>query len=136
MPKALSDSLRERVSSQIQDGYRPVDIARTEGIACKTVYKIRNNLHCYGEPSIPRKYCGRRGRKFCLDQTACEAIETLMELKPVTSQSDIQQDLLDTFSIVVDQSTISRALKRIRSTSPSFRREKADHIHCEVQPQA
>ena len=116
MPRALSDPVRQRVTALLQAGYVPSAIAREEGISKHTVYRIRSCLLTFGEPAIPRNLCVQSGRKFVLNQEAYKAIRTLLDAKPWAYQSEIQEHLLDEYHLAVDQSTVSRTLKRFKIT--------------------
>ena len=126
MPKALPDHLRHRIVTHLRAGHRPVDIARVEGVGYVTVYRIRTNLYAYGEPSFPQEYHSRSGPKYSVDRAACEALQKFIQSKPWAYQSEMQDFLLDECAIAVDQSTISRTLKRLQITNKSLRREAAE----------
>ena len=126
MPPALSESVRQRVNAFLAAGHLPSEIARVEGISKETVYRIRRCLLTYGEPRIPRTLWNQKGPKFALDLAACEAIQAFIEAKPWAYQSEIQDYLLDECGIAVDQSTVSRTLKRLKITQKSLRRIAAE----------
>lgn len=126
MPKALPATLKERIKAHLTLRAPVAEIAKIEGVGPTSVYRIRDNAWLFGDHTAQSAIQGRPGRPSALNDVAKGALRLFLESKPWAYQTEMQEYLLDECELAVDQSTISRTLKRMGISQKSLRREAAE----------
>lgn len=109
MYPGLSDEQKELIAAHLNQGLSPDSIARIEHVSAQTIRKIRSYLCTYGHHTAP--HISKLGRSTKLTAPIRAGLAAYLEARPWTYLDEMKYYLFDDWGIVVDKSTISRALK-------------------------
>lgn len=121
MPPLLSSSVRQRVWFSLESGKDDKHILDRTGLSVRQVRKLRRNWEQFGEVVKPQLKLPGRPKE--LSQRHHEALLEYLEERPTAYQDKMAWFPWDEFDLVVDESTVSRALKRL-----GWNRKKAIRI--------
>ena len=108
--KAYSLDLRRKVVEAVLRGMPNVEVARSFGIGISTVKRYMGKAH-KGEDLAPRRPPGK-GRK--LDESAMRLLESDLKERPALTLGQRRSFLERVVGAQVSESTISRAINRVR----------------------
>ena len=108
MPPPLSDDQKNRIQLHLNNRLDVASIAKIEGVAKATIYRIINNLLTFGTHTAPPR--AKRGRPSVISPTARDGLREFVESNPEAYQYEMQYDLFDRFNLVVSPTTISNTL--------------------------
>ena len=123
MPPPLPDAQKNRVQLQLHNRVDVASIAKVEGVAKSSIYRIIDNLLTFGTHTAPPK--AKKGRPSVMSPTVRDGLKAFIKDNPEAYQYEMQYDLFDRFGVVVSQSTISNtiyAMKISRKGSVADRR--------------
>ncbi len=111
MPPPLSDTLRETITLRFVRGDSNQTIVATAGVSLRQVQRMRSNWTHFGEVTAPVLTIGHRPRKL----SQFHEIELLryLEQRPHAYLDEMCWFVWDEFGISVDDSIVSKALKRL-----------------------
>lgn len=120
MPIPLSATAKDRITHHILSGLSNEAVANTEHVSLRTVYNICTNLKTYGSHTAPPLV--KRGRP-CLITAPMEAgLRVFLEAKPWSYQDEIVEYLFDHWDVLIDRSTLSKSLKRMKISRKRLQR--------------
>lgn len=115
MPRRLIEKSKyAQITRLLLLTWRPQAIAVEVGVAPSTVYKIERNLHTYGSPGAPRIRQMGPPRKITVGDG--RLLLQYINEQPWVFQGEMVSFLWEECGIEVDQSTVSRFLKKERWT--------------------
>lgn len=120
MSPPLSASVRQSVWFSFESGKDDKHTLDRTGLSVRQVRKMRRNWEMFGEVVKPKLGAGRP-KKIC--QLHNQALLEYLEERPTVYRDEMAWFLWDEFDLIVDESTISRALKQL-----GWNRKKAVRI--------
>ena len=110
----IPENVKFRIEAHLYIGASQQAISAVEGVSRHTVSRIKKNLKLFGTRAHPVSNTACRGRPQTIHPAACHGLRIFIEDKPWAYQEEMQYFLLDEFDIWMNQSTISRARKRMK----------------------
>ena len=111
MPPPLSDETKQRIQQHIFDDLDDAAIAAAENVSDRVVRKIRLNIRTFGTHTTPSLV--KKGRPRAITAPMQAGLRAYLEAKPWAYQDEMIEYIFDNWGVLVDQSTLSRTLKRI-----------------------
>ena len=108
MPPPLPDAQKDRIQLHLHNRLDVASIAKLEGVAKASIYRIIDNLFNFGTHTAPPKT--KKGRPPAIPPVARDGLKAFVEDNPEAFQYEMQYDLFDRFGLVVSQSTISNTI--------------------------
>ena len=108
MPPPLPDAQKDRIQLHLHNRLDVASIAKIEGVAKASIYRIIDNLFNFGTHTAPPK--AKRGRPSALSPAARDRLKAFVEDNPEAYIYEMQYDLFDRFGLVVSQSTVSNTI--------------------------
>lgn len=126
MPLPLPDAQKDRIQLHLHNRLDVASIAKTEGVAKASIYRIIHNLSTFGTHTAPPK--AKKGRPSAISPAARDRLKAFIEENPEAYQYEIQYDLFDQFGVVVSQSTICKTIYAMKiSRKGSVANRKRSH---------
>lgn len=111
MPPPLSDAKKDSIQLHLHNRVDVASIAKIEGVAKSSIYRIIENLLKYGTHTAPPTAKSlKRGRPSAMPPAVRDGLRAFVEANPEAYQYEMQYDLFDRFGVVVSLPTISKTI--------------------------
>ena len=118
-----SPQIKAAIKYDLETGRTDGEIVERHQVSKSLVYRYRKHWEEWGEVSLPPFSQG--GRRRALDLAVSMALLDYLEEKPTAYLDEMRFFLFDAFDVLVDESTISRELKRLGFSRKKCRRVAA-----------
>lgn len=121
MPAPIPEPIRALIQEEFERGYsNDVILAGSYGVGMRTVQRMRSNWVKYGTVFIPTDNPG--GRPRVLTQFYEEQLLNYLDERPMSFLDELVYMLFDDYDLIVDESTVWRALHRLGWSRKRMRR--------------